>query len=41
MGIARIWEDVRMDFEVYGLKNGRWGAFKKNVNYEAFFVKRR
>lgn len=41
MGIARIWEDVRMDFEVYGLKDGRWRTFKKNVNYEAFFVKRK
>lgn len=41
MGIARIWEDVETDFQVYGLKDGRWRAFKKNVNYEAFFVKRK
>ena len=41
MGIARIWEDVETDFEVCGLKDGRWRAFKKNVNYEAFLVKRK
>lgn len=41
MGIASIWEEVSTDFEVYGLREGEWEEFKRGINYEAFFVKRK
>jgi hypothetical protein len=41
MGIARLWKEISMDFDVYGDKNGNWQPFQKNVNYKAFLVKRK
>jgi hypothetical protein len=42
MGIAGLWYEISMDFEVYGLKVGNWQGFQPNgVNYEAFLVKRK
>jgi hypothetical protein len=41
MSIAGLWDEIRMDFEVFGFKNGTWYPFEKNVNYEAFLVKRK
>jgi hypothetical protein len=29
------------NFDVYGFNDGEWHKFQKNVNYEAFFVKRK
>jgi len=41
MGIASLLEEIRMDFDIYGLKNENWHDFKKDVNYEAFLVKKK
>jgi hypothetical protein len=42
MGIAGLWDEISQDFEVYGLNNSNWQAFKPyGVNYEAFLVKRK
>ena len=42
MGVAGLWDEISMDFEVYGLKDSSWQIFKPNgVNYEAFLVKRK
>ncbi len=41
MGIARLWNDISIDFEVYGDKNGNWQQFQQNVNYSPFLVKRK
>jgi hypothetical protein len=41
MGIAGLWEEISTDFEVYGLKDDNWHEFEKNVNYDAFLVKRK
>jgi hypothetical protein len=41
MGIAGIWEEIRINFEVYGLKDDNWHEFKRNVNYDAFLVKKK
>ena len=42
MGITRLWEEISMDFEVYGLKDSNWQEFEPNsYNYDAFLVKRR
>ena len=29
MGIAKYYEDVKHDFDIYGLKDGEWELFKK------------
>ena len=39
--ITTNWEIIDPILEVYGLINNKWEPFKKNVNYEAFFVKRK
>jgi len=42
MGITGLWEEISMDFDVYGLKDNDWQKFKPNsINYEAFLVKRK
>ncbi len=41
MGIAGLIDDISMDFEVYGIIDGTAYPFQKNVNYEAFLVKRK
>jgi hypothetical protein len=42
MGIAEFWQEISMDFEVYGLIADVWKPFiPHTVNYEAFLVKRK
>jgi hypothetical protein len=41
ISISALWEEIRLNFDVYGFKDGEWHKFQKNVNYEAFFVKRK
>jgi hypothetical protein len=41
IGISGIWEEISKDFEIYGLKEDNWHSFEKNVNYDAFLVKRK
>jgi hypothetical protein len=42
MGIAALWDEVSVDFEVYGLKDNEWQEFRPyKINYDAFLVKRR
>ncbi len=41
MGIAGLWEEIGLYFEVYGLKEDNWHQFQRNVNYDAFLVKRK
>lgn len=41
MGVAANLREIETILEVYGLKEGDWHRFKKNVNYEAFLVRRR
>jgi hypothetical protein len=41
MGITKYLDDIQQDFEIYGeLKDG-WDDFKKDIEYSAFFVKRK
>jgi hypothetical protein len=40
MGIAKYVDEVKSDFEVYGLFNGEWEDFKKDIDYTAFVVRR-
>jgi len=41
MGIANHWEEISMDFEVFGLKETAWEVFEKRENYEAFLLHRK
>ena len=40
MGITKYIEEVRQDFEVYGLLSGEWEDFEKDISYTAFVVRR-
>jgi hypothetical protein len=41
MGIANLFEEISTSFEVYGWRNNNWHRFERDVNYEAFLVKRK
>lgn len=41
MGISRYLAEIKLDFQVFGLKDGEWEPFAKGVAYEAFLVKRK
>lgn len=40
IGITKYLEEVRQDFDVYGLLNGEWEYFEIDIDYTAFVVKR-
>jgi len=40
MGITKYLDEVRQDFDVYGLLNGEWEYFEKDIDYTAFVVRR-
>jgi len=39
-GITKYLEEVRQDFDVYGLLNGEWAYFEKDIDDTAFSVRR-
>ena len=41
MGITKYLGEVENDYEIYGEKEDGWEEFKKNIDYEAFLVKRK
>ncbi len=41
MGITKYIEEVKKDFEVYGLQGDKWELFKKDKEYEAFLARRK
>ena len=40
IGISKHYDDAVKDFDIYGLRDGEWVKFEKNVDYKAFLVKR-
>ena len=40
MGITKYIDEVKEDFDVYGLLNGEWVLFEKGKDYSAFVVRR-
>jgi len=40
MGITKYLDEVRQDFDVYGLLSGEWEYFEKDIDYTAFLVRR-
>lgn len=41
ISINMLWSEIEEDFIVFGFRDGGWHEFQKNVNYEAFLVKRK
>jgi hypothetical protein len=41
MGIANNYEMIKNDFDIRGRKDGQWCSFERNVDYEAFLVRRK
>jgi len=41
MGIAKYHDEVKQDFMIFGLREGEWVNFKKDVDYTAFIIKRK
>jgi len=41
IGITKYFEEVNKDFIVFGLINGEWEDFTKEIEYTAFLVRRR
>lgn len=39
MGIARLWDQISLQFEIQGNINSEWELFQKGVNYDAFLLK--
>lgn len=38
MGITRYIDEIKNDFEIFGLKDNEWEMFHKEVEYDAFLV---
>lgn len=41
MGITRYIDEIKVNFEVYGLRENEWEPFEKEVTYDAFLVRRK
>lgn len=41
MGITNNLLEIKKDFEVYGLNDDKWIQFNKDVDYNAFLIKRK
>ena len=41
MGITNNLIEIQKNFHVYGLRDNKWQKFKKDMEYEAFLVKRK
>jgi len=41
MGITKYIAEIKKDFLVFGLRDDEWEKFEKQVEYEAFLVKRK
>lgn len=41
MGISKYFNEVRQDFEIYGLKEGEWQDFELENDYDAFLARKK
>jgi hypothetical protein len=41
MGIAKFFDELNQDFEVYGQLNDGWEKFKRDTEFEGFLVRRK
>jgi hypothetical protein len=40
MSIAKLFDEIKIDFKVLGFRDNNWEDFQLNANYQAFLVKR-
>ncbi|WP_078348907.1 DUF6934 family protein [Mucilaginibacter pedocola] len=41
MSISRLYAEISMDFDVFGIKDNELYTFQNNVNYDSFLIKRK
>jgi hypothetical protein len=41
IGIAKYLDEVKKDFQIFGMLDGEWQKFKREVDYTAFVVRRK
>lgn len=41
IGITKYISEIKKDFEIYGLRNGEWEEFEKDIDYTAFVIRRK
>jgi hypothetical protein len=41
IGITNNLTEILQDFDLYGMRDGKWKKFNKGIEYEAFLVKRK
>jgi len=41
IGISKFLAEVKEDYEILGERDGDWEVFKKNIEYDGFFVRRK
>lgn len=41
IGITNNLLEIKKDFDVFGLKEGQWHEFRKNIDYKAFLIQRK
>ncbi len=41
IGVTNNLDEIIEDFELYGLRHGKWEEFVRGIEYEAFLVRRR
>jgi hypothetical protein len=41
IGISNNLTDILQDFEIHGLKDNSWQRFEKNVDYDAFLIRKK
>jgi hypothetical protein len=41
MGISNNWQEIRIDFEVYGFESETWELFEPGRDYTAYLVRRK
>lgn len=41
MGITKYIDEIKGDFEVYGLMENEWETFEKEIDYDAFLIRRK
>jgi hypothetical protein len=41
ISISMLWNEIETDFIVFGFRENEWHEFQRNINYEAFLVKRK
>ncbi|MDR2206050.1 MAG: hypothetical protein LBE36_07835 [Flavobacteriaceae bacterium] len=41
MGISKYFDEVKQDFHIFGMLDGEWREFEKEIDYTAFVVRRK